>query len=292
MSKLILMVGESGSGKSTRANELLIEAQAEGRNCVRVNRDSIRQMLWGKDSSWDLRLKRENEKLVKKSENAIAYQALTAGFDVIIDDINLSERTQNTWNLFADGLKIKFEVIRMDTSFDECLLRDLRRKGTEQVGRAVIERQFLTSGRADFGSKKIVLVDLDGTLCDSDGIRSPYDESRVIFDKPYPVIVEWVKQLSPFYTIVIISGRHCSAGKDSIAWLNDHYVPFDRILMRNSGDNRSDEIVKAEILDGMYKCGVKPEQIAFILDDRPKIIEMWRSKGLKVFPVRGAIDPF
>jgi predicted kinase len=297
LAKLILLIGESGSGKSTKAGELLKQAQEEGRSCVRVNRDSIRQMLWGKDSSWDLRLKRENENLVKRIEEKIVHEALMNSFDIIIDDINLSEKTQNKWKTLAENYTknhnpVKFEVIKMDTSFDECILRDMRRTGQEQVGRAVIERQFLQSGRADFGTKKIVIVDVDGTLCDSDGIRSPYDESRVIFDKPYPVIVKWVQQLAPFYTIVIMSGRHCSAGNDTISWLNDYYVPFDHILCRNSGDNRPDEIVKAELLEGMYRCGVTPEQIAFILDDRPKIISMWRSKGLKVFPVRGAIEPF
>ena len=298
MPKLTLMVGESASGKSTRAAELLLEAQKAGRNCVRVNRDNIREMLWGKDSSWDLRLKRENEALVKNIEKKNAYFALLGNFDIIIDDINISEKTQNSWMQFTkdcwknNGIQVEFQIERMTTSFDECLLRDARRTGREKVGRTVIERQFLSSGRANFGTKPIVLVDLDGTLCNSDDIRNPYDESKVIFDKLYSVVVEWVRNLSPFYTVVVVSGRHCNCGEDSIAWLKDNYVPFDHILCRNSGDNRPDEIVKAEILAGMYKCGVTSEQIAFILDDRPKIISMWRSKGLKVFPVRGAIDPF
>src|ERR1039458_4224820 len=89
--RLILMIGESGSGKSTRAAELLLEAQAAGRNCVRVNRDNIREMLWGKDSSWDLRLKRDNEKLVKTIEKQAAYLAQLENFDVIIDDLNISK---------------------------------------------------------------------------------------------------------------------------------------------------------------------------------------------------------
>jgi predicted kinase len=293
MSKLILMVGESGSGKSTRANELLIEAQAEGRNCVRVNRDSIRQMLWGKDSSWDLRLKRESENLVKQIEKHSATLALNAGNDVIVDDINLSSKTQENWKQFANSMdNVEFQVERMDTSFDECVLRDMRRTGREQVGRAVIERQFLTSGRAQFGTKKIVICDIDGTLCDHEGIRSPFDETRVIFDKPYPVIVEWVKQLQDKYSVILVSGRHCSCGKDTISWLNDHYIHFDHLLMRNSGDYRKDSIIKLEILDGMLKCGVTLDQIALVLDDRPQVIEAWKSRGLKVYPVRGAVEPF
>jgi hypothetical protein len=292
------MVGESASGKSTRAAELLLEAQKAGRNCVRVNRDNIREMLWGKDSSWDLRLKRENEALVKNIEKKNAYFALLGNFDIIIDDINISEKTQNSWMQFTkdcwknNGIQVEFQIGRMTTSFDECLLRDARRTGKEQVGRAVIERQFLTSGRADFGTKKIVLVDVDGTLCNHEGIRSPFDETRVIFDKPYEVVVKWVQQLAPFYTIVIVSGRHCSCGQDTISRLNDYYIHYDHLLMRNSGDNRPDNIIKQELLDGMYKCGVTKEQIAFVLDDRPKVLRMWKENGLTAYPVRGAVEEF
>lgn len=298
MPKLIVMIGESGSGKSTRAKEILEQGQKEGRNIVRVNMDNIREMLFGKDSSWDLRLKPVNAKLVTKLEQQAVNLGLYGGYDVIVDDINLSQRTQQKWETLVHELnydrenEIEFEIVRMDTPFEECIRRDNLRTGREHVGRAVIERQFLTSGRADFGNKPIILCDIDGTLANSDGIRSPYDESKVFLDAPYFVICSWLDELAKDHTIVLVSGRHASCGPDTIKWLEYFVVPYDHLLMRNSGDNRPDTVVKQELLEGMYKCGVTKDQIKFVLDDRPKVIDMWRSNGLTVYPVRGQVEEF
>lgn len=140
--------------------------------------------------------------------------------------------------------------------------------------------------------RKIIICDIDGTLANSDGIRSPYDETKVLEDDPYWVVVNWVKELSKEHSIVIVSGRHTSCGEETIAWLRYYGIPFDRILMRNTGDNRPDTTIKQEILNGMYKCGVTKEQIKFVLDDRPKVIRMWKENGLTVYPVRGAVEEF
>lgn len=292
MPKLIMMVGESGSGKSTKARELLEQGQKEGRNIVRVNMDNIREMLFGKDSSWDVRLKPANAKLTKLIEESAALDALFLDNDVIVDDTNISQKAQNDWRVFAKNRQADLEVIRMDTPFEECIRRDNLRTGREHVGRAVIERQFLQSGRANFRKAPIVIVDVDGTLANCDGIRSPYDESLVLEDKIYPVVVEWVRNLNAEHSIVIVSGRHASCGEDTVKWLEKYGIPYSHILMRNSGDNRPDTIVKKELLDGMYKCGVTKDQIKFVLDDRPKVIRMWKENGLTVYPVRGAVEEF
>lgn len=154
MPKLIVMVGESGSGKSTRAKEILKEGQESGRNIIRVSMDSLREMLFGKDSSWDLRLKRNNQKLVSDLEQSAVIFGLSDGFDVIVDDLNINPKTQNKWKNLIENWepnpKPTIEFVRMDTPFEECVRRDSLRTGREHVGRAVIERQFLNSGRADF----------------------------------------------------------------------------------------------------------------------------------------------
>jgi predicted kinase len=320
MPKLIVMVGESGSGKSTRSKGMVRTALAAGKKVARVNRDNYRSMLF--DGVWTPKL----EGLVKKAEVAAVKVGLDAGYDMIVDDTNLHPGTQEMWKQLARETEIPLEVHVMDTPFEECVRRDEDRMGKEHVGRAVIERQFLQSGRATFPKdKKIVLVDVDGTLADCTDIRSPFDESKVHLDKPHKVVCQWVRNLvhwtgycvecfksipytasdgfvpgdcvcteptaAPEYSVVIVSGRHDTCGDSTVRWLMSNGITFDHIFMRRGGDNRPDTIIKQEILDAILKY-VEKEQIAFVIDDRPKVIQMWKDNGLTVYPARGAVEPF
>ena len=83
------------------------------------------------------------------------------------------------------------------------------------------------------------------------------------------------------YHILIVSGRPIDkCGKETVEWLAKHDIKYDHILMRNSGDRRQDDIVKQEILDRLPKG-----KIAFILDDRKQVVNMWRRNGLTCLQV-------
>lgn len=59
-------------------------------------------------------------------------------------------------------------------------------------------------------------------------------------------------------------------------------VPFDRLLLRHTGDQRADNIVKAEI----YDAHIEPHfTVIGVVDDRRNVVEMWRSRGLTCFQV-------
>ncbi|MDE2101643.1 MAG: polynucleotide kinase [Patescibacteria group bacterium] len=135
-------------------------------------------------------------------------------------------------------------------------------------------------------NKPLVLVDVDGTLADSRGVRDIYDETQVLNDKPYPKIIKQVRALSRKANIVIVSGRHDTAGVDTAKWLKKYGVPYRALLMRGATDNRPDTEVKQEILDKLDRA-VGKNNIMRVLDDRPAVIRMWRANGLKVTAVRG-----
>jgi len=131
-----------------------------------------------------------------------------------------------------------------------------------------------------------VLVDVDGTVAtftDPNGVslRGPFEEHKVLVDLPIESIIEMVRALYPTYNICFVSGRHDFCGDDTCDWLEMHAVPFDHILMRYSGDSRSDAIVKDEILAELAAV-IGKENIAFVIDDRPRVCEMWRSHGIPV----------
>lgn len=286
--RLTLMIGESGSGKSTVARAMV--ANDTYKQTVRVNRDSIRKMLF---ENWNAKY----EKLVETLEFEAAASALGAGFNVIVDDLNINPKTQQQWENFAAHLGAEFLKHRIEEPLDVCVYRDSQRTGRDRVGRSVVTKQFIRNGRQlVFKNVPTVLVDVDGTLADCDGVRSPYDESRVGEDKVYPVIAHWVRMLTfedpgPKYQVIIVSGRHETCGPDTEDWLARNVIPYDGLLMRNRGDQRSDTIVKQELLELILKYVAK-ENIIFVIDDRPKVIRMWKENGLMVIPARGEVEEF
>ncbi len=51
--------------------------------------------------------------------------------------------------------------------------------------------------------------------------------------------------------------------------------------MRKTGDKRDDTIVKKELFDSFKN----DYYVEYVIDDRPKVVRMWRSLGLFTFQV-------
>lgn len=80
---------------------------------------------------------------------------------------------------------------------------------------------------------------------------------------------------------IFVSGRPERTRDQTITWLKENIsnLPEDPTLyMRPDGDHRADHIIKKKILDSLE--GV---DIQFAIDDRPKVVEMWRENGIPVF---------
>lgn len=304
--ELIIMVGIGGSGKSTVAKSFVNKDRGQ---TIRLNRDDIRKMLYDQ-VPWSSRL----EDLTRATQRESARIALQMGKNVVIDDTNCNRNVRAKWEEFAQQCKVKLKMVTMNTSLAECILRDSKRTGKESIGRAVIERQYkefnsvsvrphdeprttlsrpylkrmeLLQGSfpQHLPGRPIVIVDVDGTVANNTKNRSPYDESRVIEDDVHETIAIWVRNLYQSYNICIVSGRHDTCGDETWDWFEIKNIPFDGMLMRYAADNRSDTIIKKEILDELRS--VVGENIAFALDDRPRIIRMWKENGITAFPVRG-----
>lgn len=136
---------------------------------------------------------------------------------------------------------------------------------------------------------KVVIVDMDGTLADVSHrlhfLNGPKKNWKEFFagmddDPPSSVIVDWVKKLSPDYEVVIVTGRPEKYRPNTESWLRKYHVPFSRIVMRRHGDHRPDYVVKKDLLDQ-----IGTDRVAFVIDDRPSVCDMWRSCGLRVFPI-------
>ena len=137
----------------------------------------------------------------------------------------------------------------------------------------------------------IVVVDLDGTLCDS-GHREhlarakQWDEfhSLLCDDEPHEDVLKLLRTLasgdaeSPL--IVGLTGRNDRYRPSTLHWLMKHNVPLDDLLMRPDTNFKPDHEMKPEILDQwLSENGHTHSDVWFILEDRDKVVEAWRNLG-------------
>lgn len=133
-----------------------------------------------------------------------------------------------------------------------------------------------------------IIVDLDGTLADI-RVRLKHLEGKkkdwksfnknIETDKLHEWCREIMMRFSPDHKILIVSGRTDELISQTEEWLKKYEVPFHFLFMRQSHDMRPDNIVKLEIYEKFIKDNFK---VIFVLDDRQKVVDMWRGEGLVV----------
>ncbi len=312
-----LLSGLPASGKSTYARELM---EREPSKWARVSWDDIRH------ETANYKFSKTNEARVQERARHAAEEAVTSGHNLLIDNTNLNPHHVAYWTELAHAWGLTVEIKHFDAPVEECVRRDALREGKyseggKRVGRVVIERMALANGLIKFNpSRKIVIVDMDGTLADCNHRRRPkekncqvckgsgkmegmrrwvcpncegkghitgtdwkffYTPELIEKDPPFPIVVEWVRELYDHYIVLIVSGRGADiAAEGTVNWLAKNEVPYDHIFMRNGGDHRDDVDVKQDILNMLPK-----DRIAFTIDDRNRVVDMWRRNGLTCYQV-------
>ncbi len=157
--------------------------------------------------------------------------------------------------------------------------------------RSLHSRVFVHPGNmAAEDARKIVLVDMDGTLSDcrhrEHYIRGRRKNWLAFFsgmsqDPPHASIVELTRRLAADHNIAIVTGRPQQYLHDTIAWLERSAIRFSWLYMRRTGDHRPDYVVKREMLDRIPR-----EKIVFVLDDREPVCNMWTRAGLTCYRVQ------
>lgn len=167
--------------------------------------------------------------------------------------------------------------------------------------------------------KKTIIFDLDGTLAIIEKRRlkagSPtgdrpnkskmnwdvfFDAENIKLDEPnHPVIKMAQTFHKDGFKIVIFSGRNDRSYKETKEWLEKYEVPYNLLVMRPdkfksdswpiadgnpaTPDMRwmPDEILKKKMLDTF----VDKTDVLMTVDDRQKVVDMWRAEGLTCFQV-------
>lgn len=284
MPTLTMLKGLPASGKSTWAKEQVKLSKGKTK---RVNKDDLRAMI--DDGEWS----KENEKFILSVRDSIIVDALFQHKNIIVDDTNLAPKHEKDLRHIAEELDAEFEIKWFDTPLAECIRRDMLRPNP--VGKKVIRRFYeqikdLYEPKIEYNPDlpECIIVDIDGTLAHMNG-RSPYDYTKVSTDVVDPVVSDIVRRYrsvdimddNPLY-VIIVSGREDSCKPETEQWLQDNHIPYDELHMRKTDDKRDDRIVKKDIFDTWIK---NRYNVKFVLDDRNRVVEMWRSLGLKVLQV-------
>ena len=166
----------------------------------------------------------------------------------------------------------------------------------------------------ELNMKKTIIFDLDGTLANIDVRRDISTKpngklnweifaspaSILNFDTPNDPVIKMAQMFhNDGFKIVIFSGRNDRGFDATVQWLNDFKVPFDLLVMRPdkfkdkswpiadgnpaTPDMRfmPDEILKKKMLDAF----VDINDVFLVVDDRDKVVKMWRDLGLNTFQV-------
>ena len=135
----------------------------------------------------------------------------------------------------------------------------------------------------------IVIFDLDGTLAlishrrhfvengnrDWDGFFGACDK-----DEPnWPVIDVYHAMRDAGHHVLIWSGRSDAVRDKTESWLEKHLGHVPRLRMRKAGDYTPDHTLKERWLD---ELGTPP---AMVFDDRTRVVNMWRDRGVTCFQV-------
>lgn len=139
-SKIILTRGIPGSGKSTWASNWVNEYP---QTRIRINFDDIRMMLGGNNIENYWIPSREKAGFCDDVLRTILCKAVIKGYDVVIDNMNLSDRTIN---LIKDCLKefnadsYEIEYVNFPTPVEICIERDKKR--ARPIGEKVIRDMY------------------------------------------------------------------------------------------------------------------------------------------------------
>lgn len=314
MAKMFILRGLPGCGKSTKARE--IQKEHGGRI---AERDIFRNLIFGKYSGDGI-----DEKVITEAQTAFVEEGLRFGENVIISDMNLKHSYVKAWVERAWKHNAEIEIVDMtNVPLIDCLYQN-KMGGRFNEGKVVptdviksLHERFIKGKGYPLpvmmtGAKRqderrfeayvpdttldpAIIVDIDGTLARMVS-RGPFDEHLVLEDELIEPVAEMVSSAATSgVTIIFMSGRTDGCKQDTMKWLMENLpwlgygfggvvdFPWELHMRRSVEDRgRPDDIVKYE----MFRREVAHRyNVLYCIDDRNKVVKMWREIGLVVAQV-------
>ena len=246
----------------------------------------------------------EREPLVSEIKQDIVTNAMSRGYDIVVDNMNLNPKEVKFWqdivkqnNKVNPISKYSYEIEFKDffIPLEECIRRDAMR--SNPIGEKVIRdtwrrykhfiqttevERYVNNLRAwNMGKPTCVVVDMDSTLCFNTTKRPWYGEGAaegMINDIPNGCVCDVISELQKSYPIILATGRDTSQEEVTKQWLLDHEINVSEFYFRKEGDYRKGVEVKREQIENI----MKNYNILVVFDDCEPIVQMYRDMGLTV----------
>lgn len=286
---MVITRGLPGSGKTTESNKV-----ARKINAVNINRDDMRAMT-------NMEFSKDREALVTSMRNSLIRSAFESGKSVIISDTNLNPNTVKDlidqcppevlvlfWDefLFVSNSVCKARnSLRTDPVPEKAMKQFIGMRDALVFDERLHDNVATAKVQQERGGSKLqsaYIFDVDGTLSMMTN-RGPYEWWRVGDDSVNLEVVEVLRSLDrDGHNIIITSGRDSACRTITEEWLDANEIPYDYLLMRETGDSRSDVDIKREL----YYSYVEDKYVVRgVFDDRDSVVALWRSLGLTCFQV-------
>lgn len=276
--KLLALRGLPASGKTTYAKELA------NKGWVRVNKDDLRAMLNNSKFSKD------NESYILSLRDEIIISSLVQGKNVVVDDTNLDPKHLIQFEGIAAEFMADFEIRFFDVDVQECIKRNRQRPNPvpDKVIYTMYERYIappVTPVAYDDSKDECIIVDIDGTLAHIADGRSPYDASRAMNDSlDDAVSLLTAMMYNHGYKVIILTGRNEEHRDVTVQWLEENNVEYDELYTRlnTDVDEKGKQLEDSIVKERLFRTHVEPRfNVKFVLDDRNRVVNMWRRIGLK-----------
>jgi phosphoglycolate phosphatase-like HAD superfamily hydrolase len=238
-----------------------------------------------------------HEAVIRTLRDGAIRKAITAGRSVVVDNTNLRGLSDLRRLARDAGASLLVKDFR-SVPWQECVRRDERRAsdGERATGRSVIIKMAMDARLFKLDpetNSQAVIIDLDGTLSDTSErihhLRGERKDWKAFFEGipddrvNRAVAALYHMALQSGYTVLLVSGRPEDYRVQSEEWLaRNGFDGYFALFLRGFADMRPDTEVKANL----YERYVRPHfEVVFTVDDRPGVVEMWRSKGLVCFQV-------
>lgn len=273
------------SGKSTRAKEIYESLD----KAVYVSRDVIRSI------NPNLR-----EALVSEIHESMIADAAEWGLDLVIDNTHCNTKTLKEladkllwlWYTYTivDVFQELIDQFGVGNAFREVFVRNKKREPEKTVPETVIHEMFLQWYAIGLN---VVVFDIDWTLADIDHRlhhikKETKDRKSFYTNMENDKVMLWVKEIleamiDRWYQIVLLTGRSNEYCEETLSRLRSNWILFSHLLMRKSWNKDQDTEVKRWI----YNRALKRQNVLFAVEDRTRVIEMWKDLWVPVLAING-----
>lgn len=283
MSKLIVLQGLPGSGKTTKAFDMMLENPSLERRSIKT---ALQHVLFPTEKM----IQKGIELFYKKLEIALQCHQ-----DILIDDVNLHSWHINAYQALAKKYEYDFQLIKLETSVDECYGRIIKRHQTNPKLFPLISHEDLEQMAKKLNleteeDKEFVVYGLEDCIADTMERRffsieggsfkqeKYYSEGLIHLDEiRHNVLLQIYNDIDTGYRIIIVTKRPEYLRRETEEWLKEHNVPYESLIMKSVLIMSPEHIWKYNVVKNTFDINLCKK----IVDDNQDVLIKFETHGIE-----------